>query len=176
MLEGMYVDNIMMHSQTRAYPQYPTITAGVADGTQAIYRYGLKESSYPTLSLADTLSDGQGNYIYPGHYELALSDERDFLILLESKNPIAIIPVFRVEAEISEKPQIRDKKSLKKQKKKEKEIIKTNKKREKVGMSPIDPDEQIYQNAEIEYINGGNYYLIKYERGDIRAWGAIKSD
>ena len=90
MLEGAFVENVFMHSETRAYPQYPTITAGVIDGTQAIYRYSLRESSYPTLIIVDTLTDGQGNYIYPGHYELALSDERDFFILIESKKPIAI--------------------------------------------------------------------------------------
>ena len=174
MLEGAFVENVFMHSETRAYPQYPTITAGVIDGTQAIYRYSLRESSYPTLIIVDTLTDGQGNYIYPGHYELALSDERDFFILIESKKPIAIFPVFKVEVEISEKPQIHDRKSLKKQQKKNKEIIKTNKKREKVGQPPVDTDEDIYQNAQMEYIPSGKYYLIKYERADIRAWGAIK--
>ena len=94
MIEGVYVDNIMMHSETRVYPTQPQITAGLIVGTQAIYRYALRESSYPTLSLVDELSDGQGNVIPPGHYELALSDDRDFLILIQSKQPIAIIPVF----------------------------------------------------------------------------------
>ena len=95
MIEGVYVDNIMMHSETRVYPTQPQITAGLIVGTQAIYRYALRESSYPTLSLVDELSDGQGNVIPPGHYELALSDDRDFLILIQSKQPIAIIPVFK---------------------------------------------------------------------------------
>ena len=69
MLEGVYVDNIMMHSETRVYPSEPQITAGLIVGTEAIYRYGLRESSYPTLSLIDELTDGKGNVIPAGHYE-----------------------------------------------------------------------------------------------------------
>lgn len=176
MLEGVYVDNIMMHSETRVYPSEPQITAGLIVGTEAIYRYGLRESSYPTLSLVDELTDGKGNVIPAGHYELALSDERDFLILIQSKRPLAIIPVFKVDIDMSEYSQVRDKKSLKKQKKEEKDIAKTNKKRAKQGMPPVNDEEDIYQEASIEYVPAGNYYLIRYERGDVKAWGAIKAD
>ena len=70
---------------------------------------------------------------------------------------------------------MRDNKALKQQKKQEKEIAKTNKKREKKGMPPISKEDDIYQEAGIEYIHDlGGYYLIKYERGDVRAWGAVK--
>ena len=59
---------------------------------------------------------------------------------------------------------------------KEKEIAKTNKKREKTGLPPINNDHDIYQEASIEYKtdSNGGYYLIRYERGDVKAWGAIK--
>ena len=50
--------------------------------------------------------------------------------------------------------------------------IKTNKKRAKVGMPPDEPE--IFMEAEIEYNQKGNYYLIKYQRGTIRAWGVFK--
>lgn len=174
MIEGLYVDNIMMHSETRVYPSEPQITAGLVVGSQSIYKYGLRESTYPTLSLVDELTDGKGNVIPAGHYELALSDERDFLILIQSKKAIAIIPVFKIEVDMSYHKQVRDNKELKKQKKKELEIAKTNKKREKKGMPPVNNDEDIYQEASIEYVPSGEYYLIKYEREDVRAWGAIK--
>lgn len=174
MLEGMYVENIMMHSETRVYPTEPQISAGVIDGSQAIYRYSLRESSYPTLSIVDEISDSQGNIIPPGHYELALSDERDFLILMQSKKPIAIIPVFRVDVDMSTYAVVKDKKALKKEKKEKKEIAKTNAKRAKQGMPPVNPEKDIYQEATIEYIPAGGYYLIRYERGDVKAWGAIK--
>ena len=174
MLEGVYVDNIMMHSETRVYPTEPQISAGLVVGTQSFYNYGLRESSYPTLSLVDELKDAYGNIIPPGHYELALSDERDFLILIQSKQALAIIPVFKVEVDMSEYAQVHDKKSLKKKKKEEKEIAKTNAKRAKQGIPPINEDQDIYQEASIEWVPSGSYYLIRYERDDVKAWGAIK--
>ena len=169
-LEGMFYENLMLHSETRPYPQYPTITAGLMVGTQAIYRYGLRESSYPTLSIVDEITDGKGHIIPPGHYELALSDDRQFLILIESKQPLAIMPVFKVEVTMDEKPQIHDAKSLRAKNKKEKEIAKTNRRREKKGMPPVNKEEEIYQEASMEYIK----VLIRYERGDVKAWAAIK--
>lgn len=176
MLEGVYIDNIMMHSETRVYPTEPQISAGLIVGTQSIYRYGLRESSYPTLSLVDELRDSQGNIIPPGHYELALSDERDFFILSQSKQALAIIPVFKLEIDMSEYAQVRDKKSLKKKQKEAKEISKTNKKREKQGLPPVNEEQDIYQEASIEWISSGSYYLIRYERGDVKAWGTIKGE
>lgn len=174
MLEGMYVENIMMHPETRVYPTEPQISAGVIDGSQVIYRYSLRESSYPTLSIVDEISDSQGNVIPPGHYELALSDERNFLILMQSKKPIAIIPVFKVDIDMSTYAVVKDKKALKREKKEKKAIAKTNAKRAKQGMPPINTEKDIYQEATIEYIPAGGYYLIRYERGDVKAWGAIK--
>ena len=174
MIEGVYVDNIMMHSETRVYPTEPQETAGLIVGSQSIYKYSLRESSYPTLSLVDEISDGKGHVIPPGHYELALSDEKDFLILIQSKKAIAIIPVFKVDIDMSQYSVVRDKKALKKKKKEDKEIAKTNRKREKKGLPLITPEDEIYQEASIEYIKEGGYYLIRYERGDVKAWGAIK--
>lgn len=77
---------------------------------------------------------------------------------------------------MSQYSEVRDKKSLKNQKKKEKEIAKTNQKRAKKGMPLITEEDDIYQEASIEYIPAGNYYLIRYERADVKAWGAIKAD
>ena len=174
MIEGLYVDNIMMHSETRVYPAEPQRTAGLIVGSQSFYKYSLRESSYPTLSLVDELTDGQGHVIPPGHYELALSDERDFLILIQSKKAVAIIPVFKIDIDMSQYEVVRDKKALKKKKKEEKEIAKTNKKRERKGLPLITQEDEIYQEASIEYIRDGGYYLIRYERGDVKAWGAVK--
>ena len=115
-LEGMYFQNEIMHSETRVYPQFPTITSGLVEGTDAVYRYGLRESSYPTLVIVDELEDAKGNYIPAGHYELALSDDRQFLLLLEAKELRAIIPVFKLEVTMDEKPQVHDRKSLKEKK------------------------------------------------------------
>ena len=173
MLEGIYAENILTHPEIRAYPPKPTALSGVTLGSQAIYRYSLKDSDYPILIIIDEIKDSEGDSIPAGHYELALSDELDFLILMQTKIPFAIIPVFKVEEDKNAYDKNYDKDFRKKMEKREKARQKTNENRAKVGMLPDEDD--IYMRAEIEYIKDGGYYLIKYERGTIRAWGAIKS-
>lgn len=172
MLEGMFVEKVLTQEYIRPYPQAPQETSGYFVGSQAIYRYSLKSSDYPTLIIPDPLYDNEGGVIKPGFYELALTDSRDFLILLESKNPRAIIPVIKIEEDATEENRLNNKTVKKQLKKEEKEREKTNKKRAKVGMPPDEP--QIYNEASIEYIQKDDYYLIKYQRGTIKAWGAFK--
>ena len=172
MLEGIFVEQVLTQEYIRPYPQEPQETAGYTIGSQAIFRYSLKDSDYPTIIIPDALYDNQGNIIKPGYYELALSDMRDFLILIESKEPKAIIPVIKIEEDATENLRLNNK-NVRKQVKKGKKLREdTNKKRAKVGMPPDEP--QIHMEAEIEYNPKGQYYLIKYQRGTIKAWGVFK--
>lgn len=172
MLEGIYVDKVLTHPYIRPYPQAPQETSGYYLGSQAIYKYSLKDSDYPTIIIPDPLYDNAGGVINPGHYELALSDTREFLILLQSKKPVAIIPVIKVEEDATEQKRLNNKKVKKELKKEQKAREDTNKKRAKVGMQPDEP--QIFMEATIEYIPEGDYFLIKYQRGTIKAWGAFR--
>lgn len=172
MLDANFSNNTLTFPETRPYPIEPQETSGTTFGSQAIYRYSLKESDYPILIIIDEIADASGDKIPSGHYELALSDERDFLIILQSKEPLAIVPVFRLEEDkdVYKKPNRKEKKRLKRLKKERED---TNAKRARVGMPP--DEDKIYMEASIEYIKDGDYYLLKYERGSIRAWGAIKA-
>lgn len=172
MLEGAFVDYTLMHENIRAYPIMPQETSGITIGAQAIYRYALKESEYPTLIIVDPIYDGFGNVIPSGYYGLALSDMRNFLILIESQKAVAVIPVFKVEEDALEPARLNDKKYKKQLKKEAKERKEINEKRARAGMSP--DEEKVYMEASIEYNPKGDFYLIKYERGTVRAWGAIK--
>ncbi len=172
MLEGVFAENVLTHPNVRPYPQEPQETSGYYVGTQAIYRYSLKDSDYPTLIITDPLFDNVGGVINSGYYELALSDMRDFLILIQSKNPVAVIPVIKVEEDAAEAARLNNKKVKKELKKEEKVRKDTNEKRAKVGMKPDEPE--VHMEASIEYVPDGQYYLIKYQRGTIKAWGAFK--
>ncbi len=172
MLEGVFAENVLTHPNVRPYPQQPQETSGYYVGTQAIYRYSLKDSDYPTLIITDPLFDNAGGVINSGYYELALSDMRDFLILIQSKNPVAVIPVIKIEEDATEAARLNNKKVKKELKKEEKARKDTNEKRSKVGMKPDEPE--IHMEASIEYVPNGQYYLIKYQRGAIKAWGAFK--
>lgn len=172
MLEGIYVEKVLTHPNIRPYPIEPQETAGYFIGSQSIYKYSLKDSDYPTIIIPDPIYDNEGGVIKPGYYELALSDSREFLILMESKNPRAIIPVIKVEEDDTEHARINNKKVKKELIKEQKDREKTNKKRSKTGMTPDEP--KIFMEASIEYHNDGHYYLIKYQKGSIKAWGSFK--
>lgn len=124
MIEGIYVDRVWMHPNIRPYPIEPQETSGTSVGSQMIYRYSLRESDYPTLIIVDPIYDGEKDVIKPGHYELALSDERDFLIIVQSKEPVAIIPVFKIEEDDTEKARLNDPKNKRRLKKKQKKKLK----------------------------------------------------
>lgn len=172
MLEGVYVDTIWRHDTIRPYPQQPQEVSGITNGQEAIYRYALPETDYPTLTIVEPLYDDDENFIPPGHYELALNDEKNFLLLIQSKQPVAIIPVFKLQEDSRECERLNDRKNKKRLKKQKKEIAATNAKREKVGMPPV--YDYVHKEASIEYDKEGDYYLIKYQCGTIKAWGAIK--
>ena len=172
MLEGIYTDGVFMQKEIRPAPLYPQETSGIKYGTSSIFRYSLKESEYPNLIIPEPIYDNAGDVILPGYYGLALSDDRSFLILIVSKQARAIIPVFKIEEDATEQARLNDKEYKKELEREAKERDKTNKKRAKVGMPPDEP--YVHMDASIEYDVKGGYYLIKYERGTIRAWGAIK--
>ncbi len=160
---------------------YPVIPSGITVHQKSIYRYSIPTDEQPTLLIPDYIPDHNGNFIVPGYYQLALSDDREFLYLIESKDLRAIIPVFKIsenEREIKKmyaktkeltKEEKRER-SKKKRKDKMQEVI--NKKYAVTGATL--PQEYVHTNATIEYVKEGGYYLIMYEKGFIRAWGAVK--
>lgn len=149
--------------------------AGIKDADKGHIRYASKSSDQPTLMIVNPISDDDGNLIMPGYYELALSDDRQMLILAQRQVVIATIPVFKVEEDRTKEQvaQPMDNWSQRKfdraQKKKEKERKKLLKDGKITDLEPA-----VYNNATIEYDSDGDYYLIKYERDKIRAWGALK--
>ena len=108
----------------------------------------------------------------------------EFLYLIESKNLIAVLPVFKLAENKSElkkysadltkgeKKQLKKEEREAKRKAKFQEIIDR-----KYAESRVTPQPKKYEHLEatIEYVKEGGYYLIKYEKGFIRAWSAVKA-
>ncbi len=160
---------------------YSFSQSGLFVGQDSIYRYAQPDTPEPVLTIKDYIPDYNGNFIAPGHYILALSDDKEFLLLIESHKLIAVIPVFKIsenkeELEKMYKKMEEEKSGKKKKKKREtkheqiRRLIDTTK--DLRGEAPI--KDFTYMNAQIEYIKDGAYYLVIYENGYIRAFGAIK--
>lgn len=177
LIDGDLPPNYKVIDETLLYPRIPS---GLTEGQDALVRYQHSTLKEPVLRIADYIYDYQGNYIAPGMYELALSDNKEFLLLIESHKLIAVIPVFKLaqnQAEVERQQEPMDqriRKVFKRRKvryeQKVQEILR--KKYAEDAITP--PEEYTYMNAEIEYVTEGGYYLITYENGMYRAWGAIK--
>ena len=160
---------------------YPATPSGLTVHQSTIYRYSVPTDEQPVLTIDRYIPDYNGNFIKPGHYELALSGDREFLYLIESKELIAVIPVFKIAEnnkelklyyEKAKKTDKEEQKILKKKERQDKFKKIIDAKYAKTGATP--PQEYLHMEASIEYIKEGGYYLIRYEKGFIRAWGAIK--
>ena len=186
MIDGIITPAIRDFDYLAPCAPYPAIPSGITAGQDSIYRFSIPTEEQPILTIEDYIPDYNGNFIKPGHYELALSDDREFLYIIESKNLIAVVPVFKLAENEDELKKYRDRnreltkselKELKKQeraakrKARQQDII--EKKYAQTGATLPDK-EYIHMEASIEYIKEGGYYLLFYEKGFIRAWGAIK--
>ncbi len=186
MIDGIVTPAIRDFDYLAPCAPYPAIPSGVTIGQESYYRFSIPAEEQPTLTIKDYIPDYNGNFIKPGHYDLALSDDREFLYIIESKNLIAVVPVFKLaenEEELkkyrdqnreltkSEIKELKKEERAKKRKKRFDDIV--EKKYAQTGATPP-PKEYIHMEASIEYVKEGGYYLLFYEKGFIRAWGAIK--
>ena len=181
MIEGIVLPELHDIDYLAPAAPYPVIPSGITVHQKSIYRYSIPTDEQPVLTIVNYIPDHNGNFIKPGHYQLALSDDREFLYLIESKELIAVIPVFYLEENKKEmeklysankKPTKEEKKALNKKKREERIKAIIDAKYAKTGATP--PKEYEHMYADIHYIKEGEYYLIQYEKGFIRAWGAVK--
>ena len=161
------IDLVMPHAP---YPIYP---GGLLDEGKSHVRYALPSIQSPTLTIVDYIYSEDGTpVISPGHYTVELSESKDMILLIQAYDVVARIPVFKFEEDKTQAQKQFDKKEQKKAKKEKKKRERIQKKYDEFGIKPKPP--YVYSNAEIEFVNEKGYYLIKYEKGSIRAWGAIK--
>lgn len=186
MLDGILTPALRDIDYLAPTAPYPRNPSGITIHEKPIYRYAIPTDEQPVLIIKDYIPDYNGNFIAPGHYQLALSDDREFLYLIESRNLLATIPVFKLAENEAELKKYRDKnRELTKAEKKKVEKEERRKKREEKRQRIIEAKyaetgatvpkkEYEHLEAHIDYIQEGGYYLIRYEKGFLRAWGAIK--
>lgn len=169
--------NMRVIDETLLYTPYPS---GLLENQKPIHRYRHSNMNEPVLRLKDYIYDYNGDCIPPGMYELALSDNKEFLLIIESHNLVAVVPVFKLAQNQAEVERLQQEEKDKTRKLKGRKLRYRDKVREivrkKYAEEAITPPEDfVYMNATIEYIEDGGYYLITYENGMWRAWGAIKT-
>ena len=141
-------------------------------------KYGPPSIDDPILFIVDAIFDRDMNYIPPGYYQLTLDPGRQYMYLVQSGKILAHIPVFKIEidrkAEIQKIKNQPPKNFFKRQIFKLKRKIKKHRHDQNVKKKRIEDSQQIYSEATMELVAGEKYYLIMYEKGSVRAWGALK--
>ncbi len=180
MIDRATPPNVRVNDETKLYPRYPS---GLLENQSTLYRYGYSDCKHPILRISDYISDYNGKYLKPGLYELALSDDKEFLLFIQSGELMAVIPVFKLaenQAEVEKYKKERDMNTGKIKYKPERTRFQERlhkalqRKYAEDAITP-EPEEYVYQNATIEYMPEAGYYLVTYENGMYRAWGAIKT-
>ena len=157
------------------FPHYREIFSGTYEKDKPVYRMAYPSSIYPVLNLGYPIYDNIGNRLEPGHYEVALSTDKKFLLLIQSKKLVAKVPVIEVDF---------DEQSYEEQRTKMKELYeKLEKYRIKRNRKRINQFEQeiAYQNkkilaqnrAEIDNSNS-EYFILDYHCNFASATGYIK--
>ncbi len=94
----MHLDtHIQPNDPYTLFPHYREIFSGTKEEDKIIYKMAYPSSIYPVLNLGYPIYDNLGNKLEPGHYEVALSVDRKYLLLIQSKKLVARIPVISVE-------------------------------------------------------------------------------
>lgn|SRR5574344_4572 len=141
---------------------------------RAIYLYAYPKSDYPIIQIPYVIYDNSFDTLSPGFYEVALSDDEKFLLLLQSKEIKAKIPAVKVihhddeykeaigkikeiDEKISNTDEKFDKKKLKKLKQQKDELEK--------GF-------ELTSYAELKETNKG-YFILEYSRNFTDATGYI---
>lgn len=173
MIDGIFTQDIKSLDEVMPYSPYPTYPSGLRPEDDPKYRFSPNYATNPTLIIIDPIYTPNGDVIPAGHYELELDEEREFIKIIQGHYIIAKIPAFKVQEDKIEAQKIYSKKAKFKKYFERKKQAKIDKKHAYFGIPK--KESEVYSNATIEYIKDGQYYLIMYERGRIRAWSAIKS-
>ena len=148
-------------------------SSGVKAEDKAIYKYAYPSSEYPVLILPNKIFDNTDNYIENGYYTLALSEDKKFLLLIQSCTLKAKIPVTKIEEtpqtqeEIDEEKQLVSKMEEYRLKRKFKKFKEAEKK-----INDLKRRKQTLMSADI-FDSGMGYYILKYTNQNIKAWGYI---
>lgn len=146
---------------------FPAEKTGIYDRDKAKYTLSLDKTANPNMICPFALYDGE-DYLQPGYYEVALSDDRRYLLLIQSRELKALIPAIKVVVQKRSDSYEKRVQEIEQEKEKLKKKNKTTKKldAELVNMKELEIRAKIYDSKE-------GYYIIEYQKFNVYAWGYV---
>jgi len=146
---------------------YPSCPSGVMTKDNPIYRYAYPYTENPVVRIPYTLCDNANNCLPEGFYEVALSADKNFLYLIQSRKVLASVPVAGIEEHQVSLPKIDTQEQVKKKKKKDK----------KDKRNPPPDTTELRQQAKLKATitpSPEGYFILDYQTEHINAKGFIK--
>ncbi len=153
----------VLNDPEKIFP-YPTYPSGVLEGDSTLYKFAYPSTDNPVVRTAFTLYDNDGNSIAPGFYEVALTNDRKFLVLIQSRKILASVPVVKIEEKQIDEYQ---------QNEKELEKVKNAKKEKRNNKKDTT---ELKQQARLKATitdSGDGYFILDYQTEFIKAKGYI---
>ena len=146
---------------------YPTYKTGIYDKDKAPYVYSLDKTENPNMTCPYILRSGE-NSLDPGYYEVALSDDKRYLLLIQSRELKALVPAVKVVVQKDNGAYAKRVREIEQEKiKKKKKRKNTNKlDNELKNMKELELKAKIYDSKE-------GYYVIEYKKFNVYAWGYV---
>lgn len=151
----------------------PSCPSGVMDNQKTIYTHAYESSKYPVIVLPEKIYDNTGDFLSDGYYSIALSDDKKFLLLIQSNILKAKIPAFDVviaqktQQELEEEQEYLNKIESENQKKRYRKYRQAKQEYENYKLK-----QQAKMRAEI-LDSGQGFFIVKYNNVDVSAKGYI---
>lgn len=142
------------------------VRAGIYDYDKGYYMHALEKSKFPTLVNPYVLYDGEKT-LDPGHYEIALSQDKKFLFFIQSTEVKAVVPAIKIVQKNSKEYQ----KRMNEIEEEKAKLKKKNKSTKKLD-DELQNITQLEMNAKITDSKNG-YYIVEYKKFNTYAWGYI---
>lgn len=150
---------------------HPAYKSGLESDVENLYADKMPSIENPVLVLPYVLYSESKDALMPGYYELALSSDKKFLLLIESKRLRAKIPVFKLveDKKLDDKELAED--NIEKVKKQD------TKRRYKA--KPVRKPDNYFElrknlNSSAKISDSGlSYYILEYKSGSIAAYAYI---
>ncbi len=168
----MLIDcNLISYYSVEEVLPHPQYQSGEKAGENPIYKYSAPAKTYPILTLEEDILFSDGRGIKKGFYQTVLSDDCNFIVLIESGAVKAKIPVVSIEQRkhvepTKQKVERKWRKPPEGKQYKPPQPLKNNK--------GVDKSDFIYLKASMYYDVDNNSYILIYERGNTKAVGVIK--
>lgn len=171
----MIIDYIaVQNNDSRLLFPYERYKSGNKNEDEPIYKHAYPNTKYPIIIIPDKiLLDDNSSFLNPGYYEVAISNDEKFLLLIQAKKLVLKVYIINFEKKIKDTKLYEDEAILKEKL----EEFKFKKKRKKVleiedALNIIERKKSF--NIKAQFItNQPRHYIIKYEDENYKATGYI---